>query len=237
MQKTYKLPTTDNHLIHGTLDSAAKTDKLIIFAHGLTGNQYEHHYQNAPAFFNPKGYDTFRFDFYSSAEKGRQISECSALIHTQDLETVINHFQNEYKDLYLIGHSFGCFVIMNADTSRIHKIIYWDPTKGMRSLKEKNITYNKQTGLYTLHRGLETQLGQQMIDDWKAASNISANFNKLTPNSYFIFAGAYNIYSAWKPYLDSSNYPVKVIPGATHVFVEEGVAEKLYHQTLEFLEL
>lgn len=234
MQKFYALPTNDNHLIHGTLDGTAKTDKLLIFAHGLTGNQYEHQYYNAPAFFNPKGYDTFRFDFYSLLKQGRQISEHSVAIHVQDLETVINHFQNDYKKLYLIGHSFGCFVIMNSDTSGIQRIIYWDPTKGMQNLQEKNATYDEHSKLYTLHWGLEIQLSQQMIDDWKKAADIESLTSKLTPNSYFIFAGNSNLRIAWQPFLE--NFPVETIPGATHRFVEEGTLEKLYQQTLKFLE-
>lgn len=233
MQKTYALPTTDNHLIHGTLDSAVKTDKLIIFAHGLTGNQYEHQYYNAPAFFNPKGYDTFRFDFYSPEEKGRQISECSISIHVQDLETVINRFQNDYKDVYLIGHSIGCNVIMNSDTIGIKKIIYWDPTRGLKNLEEKNATYDEHGQLYTLHWGLEIQLNQQMINDWKAAADLKNLKLKLTSNSYFIFAGNYYLYDAWKPHI--KGFPLSIVPNATHRFVEVGTLERLYLETLKFL--
>lgn len=234
MQNTFQIPTSDNHLIHGTLNSAVKTDKLIIFAHGLTGNQHEHQYFNAPGIFNPKGYDTFRFDFYSPAEKGRQISDCSISVHVEDLEKVIEHFRPQYPNIYLIGHSLGCAVILNSNKVGIEKIIYWDPTKGMKSLEQKNITFNDKAGLYILQWGLEIQMSRQFIDDWKEASDLENQVKKLTPNSYFVFAGNYNIYPAWKEYL--SDYPMAVVPNATHRFVEEGVLEGLYEETLKFLE-
>jgi pimeloyl-ACP methyl ester carboxylesterase len=72
MQKELQFITVDNYTIYGTLDSAS-SDTLIIFIHGLTGNQYEHHYFNAVPFFNNHDYDTFRFDLYSKRKNARQL--------------------------------------------------------------------------------------------------------------------------------------------------------------------
>ena len=55
MEQFLKLDTSDGHVIHGTLNSLeSKKDKLIIFVHGLSGSQSEHHYFNAPAYFCPQ---------------------------------------------------------------------------------------------------------------------------------------------------------------------------------------
>ena len=63
-QQKIKLKTDDDHTIYGTLDSS-KSKSLLIFVHGITGGQNEHHYFNAVPFFTTKDFDTFRFDFYS----------------------------------------------------------------------------------------------------------------------------------------------------------------------------
>lgn len=233
MEKQYKIKTNDNFIIYGTLNSCVNTNKLIIFVHGLTGNQHEHQYYNAPAYFNPNGYDTFRFDLYSPYKKARQISECSLEIHSRDLLTIIDKFNKKYDEIYLIGHSFGCQTIMNSNTKNIKKIIYWDPSRGMKSLKEKNATYDSANSKYILHWGLEITLSSQMVDDWKDMTDLEKYVEMVTSNSAFIFAGNYKLYEAWKNHL--INFPVRVVPGATHRFIEEGVLEKLYDYTLELL--
>ncbi|PJE58563.1 MAG: hypothetical protein COU81_00030 [Candidatus Portnoybacteria bacterium CG10_big_fil_rev_8_21_14_0_10_36_7] len=149
METSIKIPTNDNHIIYATLNShESKKNKLIIFVHGLTGSQNEHHYFNAVKFFCPKGYDTLRFNLYTSKPQARQLSECDISTHAKDINTVINFIKNDYTEIYLIGHSLGCPSIWNANISHAKKIIYWDPTKGMKSLEEKNATYNNVLGLY-----------------------------------------------------------------------------------------
>ena len=78
-------------------------------------------------------------------------------------------------------------------------------------------------------------LSEKMIEDWKDMTNIKKYVNKLSPNRAFIFAGNYKLFDTWKNYL--SEFPVKVVPGATHRFVEEGVLLKLYDSTLELLNI
>lgn len=59
MEKRIKLQTADNHIIYGTLNSVkSENSRLVIFVHGLTGNQNEHHYFNAVPFFTKNGFDT-----------------------------------------------------------------------------------------------------------------------------------------------------------------------------------
>src|SRR5690606_26745198 len=149
----------------------------------------------------------------------RQISECSISVHVEDLEEVVLYFRHQYPKIYLIGHSMGCAVIMNSDTTSVEKIIHWDPTKGMKSLQQKNITFDKNGGLYILHWGLELQMNREFINDWKEASDLGKQVEKLTPNSHFVFAGNYNIYPAWKEYL--TDYPMAIVPNATHRYIDE----------------
>lgn len=241
MEKIVKIPTPDDHITYGTLNSLKeKSSKLIIFVHGLTGDQYEHHYFNAVPFFTNKGFDTFRFDLYSDEEKGRNLTECSISIHTQDLMTVIDNFKERYQEIFLVGHSLGAPTILNANLNSISKIIIWDPTSGMRSLKEKNCEYNEKIDKYILNWSTQTILGQEMINDWKKASNLESLIKKITKPCKFIFAGKASNYSNWKPFLQKVTAPAPVefmaIEEATHVFNEEGTEQRLFEETLKWLE-
>lgn len=240
MEKKLKIKTPDNHLIYGTLNSnKLKNSKLIIFVHGLSGNQNEHQFFNAVPFFTNKGFDVFRFDFYSDEDRARQLSECSIKIHAKDLSLVIDYFKKIYKKLFLVGHSLGASVILRTDLTPVSRLVLWDPTKGMRSLKEKDCVYDKKSDKYILRWGVEIIIGEDMINDWKEASNLKMQIKKISKPCKFIFAGNNNIYKAWRPFLKSMDisFEYAVIKGASHVFVEEGAEQKLFKETLKWLKL
>lgn len=232
MEKQIKLKTSSGVAIHGIVNSTKKTDKLIIFVHGLTGHMNEHHYINAPAYFNPHGYDTFRFNLYSNSNK-RQLSEVSVREHIEDLNVVINHFKSIYKSIVIVSHSIGCYVVIKTQLKGINKFIFWDPSKGLTDFNKKGLVYDEKLDKYIWQVGHTFLLSKEMIEDWKDASQIEEYVDQIPPNSAFIFAGDYNIYPAWKPFM--KNYPIAVIKGATHVFYEEGVLEELYRATLKLL--
>ncbi len=234
MQEKIQIKTKDDHIIYGTLDqSDSKKERLLIFVHGLSGNQREHQYYNAVPFFTEKGFDTFRFDFYSRNEKGRQLSECSLAIHVDDLKNVIERFKDEYKELILVGHSIGALVIFNSDLKDVSKIVLWDPTKGAKDLESKKIEYEPKIDKFILKWGKEILLGKQMIEDWKKAADIKPLIEKIDKPCKFIFAGAYTNYEAWKPFIDG--FEVYVVEKAGHQFLEEGCEEKLFEETLRFV--
>ena len=237
MEKAIKIKTTDNHIIFGTLNYQSTNKKtVLIFVHGITGNQNEHQYFNAVPFFTKKSFTTFRFDFYSRNLQSRQLQESSITTHVSDLQTVINYFKKKYKKIILIGHSLGAPVILLSDLSAVAKIILWDPTTGFKDIKEKNGYYSKKLDNYVLNWGKAIMVSKKMIDEWK---NIQTQdlINKITVPCKFIFAGKENKYTTWKPFLKkikAKNDHV-VIKGASHVFIEEGVEQKLFIETLGWI--
>jgi hypothetical protein len=235
MEKFLQIPTKDNHIIYGTLNSYEnKKDKLIIFVHGLSGNQHEHQYFNAVPFFCSKGFDTFRFDFYPNEDNSRQSSESSILTHSYDLNTVVEYFKDKYKKLYLIGHSLGCLAIINANLESIYKIIYWDPNYGFESLEKKNITYDKNMNKYILHWGYESIVSKELIKQWKESYNVKEYSKRLSGDCSFVFAENEDKYDTWKEYI--KKYKYAIIDGASHRFIEEGTLNKLFEETLKLLE-
>ncbi len=235
MREEIQLKTVDNHIIYGTLNSN-NNQTLLIFVHGFTGNQDEHHYFNAVPFFIEKSFDTFRFDFYSRKPKARPLSESSITSHSTDLKLIINTFKNKYEKLILIGHSFGALVILNTDLSNISKLVLWDPTTGFNNIEDKNGTYDSNLDKYILHWGMDFIVGKQMIEEWKSL-NLNKLVERLTIPCKFIFAGNYNKHELWKPFLNQikvKNESV-IIEGATHGFIEEGTEQKLFEETFNWI--
>ena len=105
MEKYIQIPTADDFVISGVLNSKGQTDKLIIFVHGLTGSSSEAHYFCGQKYFTEIGYDVFRFRFYHTYENTRNLHETSIQEHGQDIQTIINHFEDEYKEIILVTHS------------------------------------------------------------------------------------------------------------------------------------
>ena len=89
MKDKIELKTDDNHIIYGTLDSN-NNSTLLIFVHGFTGNKDEHHYFNAVPFFIERGFDIFRFDFYSREINARPLIDSSITTQSNDLKLIIN---------------------------------------------------------------------------------------------------------------------------------------------------
>lgn len=98
MEKSIKIKTGDGHYIYGTLNtSKSKSDRLIIFVHGLDGHKNEHIYYNSVDFFNKKGFSTFRFDFYSGENKSRNLSKTTISTQVKDLDVIRKYFSGKFK--------------------------------------------------------------------------------------------------------------------------------------------
>lgn len=235
MQKDIQIDTGDKYIIYGTLDSK-ENDTLIIFVHGITGNKNEHHYFNAVPFFTQNNFDTFRFDFYCEYEGARSLSESSITSHVNDLKSIIDFFKEKYITLILVGHSLGALVILNTDLSNISKLVLWDPTTGFENFEDKDISYNANLDKYVLNWGMDIIVGKQIIEEWQY-TDIKQLIKKISIPCKFVFAGNCDKYDSWKPYLKDIKVENEyiVIEGASHVFIEDGAEERLFEETLKWI--
>ena len=235
MREKTELKTQDDYIIYGTLDSN-NNKTLLIFVHGFTGGQDEHHYLNAAPFFIKNNFDTFRFDFYSRNNNTRPLAESSITSHSKDLKLIIDNFKDKYGELILIGHSFGPLVILSTDLSDISKLILWDPTTPFKNIKDKNASFDSSLNKYIFHWGMDFLVSKQMVDEWMSA-DLNSLVEKLSIPCKIIFAGDCNKHKLWKSYLPK--FKVKhesaIIEGATHGFIEEGTEQKLFEETLKWI--
>lgn len=138
-----------------------------------------------------------------------------------------------YDELFLIGHSFGCLAIMNAELIDVKKIIYWDPTCGFKSLEDKGLEYNKEMGKYILHWGWESIVSRELVEEWMETNDVKKYAERLRGDYSFIFSGRERFENG-KDYVDGHEFVI--IGGASHRFVEEGTLNKLFEETLKLLE-
>lgn len=236
MRKEITIQLERGENLYGTLDTE-DNDTLIIFVHGLSGKEKEYLYFNAAAYFPQRGADTFRFSFYPKKQGARSLSESSLTTHVHDLKKVIEYFKPEYSKVVLIGHSFGALVILKSDLSDIYKILLWDPTPECKSIESKNGEYNDALDAYILHWGMDIIVSKELIEEWKNV-NVKKLVSKLQVPCKFIFAANYNKRKLWEPYFKhiKTEWDEISIEGATHEFDEEDIHEKLFTETLNWIQ-
>jgi pimeloyl-ACP methyl ester carboxylesterase len=130
-EETFTLPLGDGFSIHGRVnygDDYERSDRAIIFCHGLTGHMYEHLYMTSRVFFAAQGFDTIRFNFYSDEPDARRITDCTVALHAEDLKKMLAHFAERYHDLFVVGHSYGGLAILLANSPQVTAASLWDGT-------------------------------------------------------------------------------------------------------------
>lgn len=232
MEKNIQIKTNDDHLLYGVLNYEEKTDKLIIFVHGLTGHKNEHQFYNAAKFFPKNDFATFRFDLYSGEKKGRVLSECTIETHSSDLNIVIEHFKIDFKKIYLVGHSLGGPTILLAKLDTIESVVLWEPTINIFDGLE--MEFDKRIDKYILKWGTEYLLSKEMIESWKKLGDeLLIRFKKPTK---IICAGRGILYKDWKEKLKSIkiNHEFYIVKDADHCFDEKETENELFNETIKW---
>ncbi len=236
MEKSISIPTNDGHLIHGTLNwQEPQSKKLIIFVHGFGGNQSRHLFFNGARFFTQHGFTTYRFDLYSSKEKGRNLLDCTITTHAIDINTVVDCFCLEYDEIYLVGHSLAGPSILRSE-QKVHAIVLWDPSLVLEDAHMVGWVYDDARNIYVRKRGVEKVMNTQMYDEWK---NSNADMiEKMKVPTKIICAENSPLAERWDTIIDKVvvSHEYVIIDGASHSFDEEGKEEELFNETLTYLQ-
>lgn len=238
MEERIKIKMPDRKRIYGTLNYRKKTNKLIIFVHGLTGHQNEHLFYNATKFFPEKEFATFRFNLYGWEKDAQKFRNCTLGKHTENVNTIINFFKRKYSSLYLVGHSLGAPTILLSDCNYAKAVVLLDPSYSFREFIGGITKYDKKLGEYILDGAYEVVVRDEMYkslttdfpDVFKLVRKVHRPIKIIAAGKGLLLAGA-------KKYLKSANNPKElvIIKNATHCFDEEGTEEKLFKETLSWI--
>lgn len=233
MQKIIKIKTKDGFVIYGDLLSASKrSNKLVIFCHGFTGNRNEHIHFNGAQYFTKKGFDTFRFDFYNGEKGARHFEQTKISQHGQDITTVVNHFSKKYKKIYLVGHSFGGTSLLFANPSKVSAMVFWDASYINSIAFKKEFSYKKERGGYTTDWGMAVIVGKEFAEELCAFPDCYELIKNIKVPVKFVGASNCNVKEA-KKYFANANEPksIAVIKDADHNFNSPDTEQKLFEET------
>ncbi len=168
MEQKFKVDTSDRFKIHGTMNTNSTNHKKAIFiVHGMFGGMYEYSHKSASDFF-ADDYDVYRFNFYSANHDARKLTDCTMSIHVEDLETIFKEFAGKYKQIYIIGHSYGGAVIMLTQMPKNTQCVsLWDPSFALDnnfSEWEEAIAFDNQK-FYLSPLSMHTLINEQMYKD------------------------------------------------------------------------
>lgn len=236
MEQYFILSAPDGFEINGVLNWKEKSDKLVIFCHGLTWYGAEAHYVYGKDFFVNKWYEVVRFDYYNGGEKNRKLKSCSIDDHAKDTETVIEHFKNDYKEIYLVWHSLAwpSIVRMNKNVENISRIVFWDPAFDSREYMQ-GFEKIEDIFIFDGHDGRHIQVSEEIVTQrCEDHLEMLENMNFSSNNMSIIYAGA-NTKVKFQSQTDALWIESSVIEWADHGFTQEGKYEELFEKTLEFI--
>ncbi len=172
MEQKFKVDTPDGFKIHGRINSTSENqDKAVFIVHGMYGSLYEYSHKSAADYFE-KDYDVYRFNFYSANGDARKLTNCTLDIQVSDLEKVLEEFAGKYKEVYVIGHSYGGMVIMRAKMpENVKCVTLWDPSFALDSFGElEEATAFGGQKFYLSPLSMHTLINEQMYKDLRSAT-------------------------------------------------------------------
>lgn len=236
MEKKIQLQTPDNHIIYGTLNwNEPGSTKLIVFVHGLTWDQNRHIFHNSAKFFPQHWFATFRFNLYDYRENWRYLKNCSLETHWLDIDTVVDHFSNQFSEIFLVGHSLWWPSILYS-SQNVQKIVLRDPSLIVKKEDQKDWIYNTDDRMYHMEQSsVDVRISKSMYEQRWNTSNAIKHMMKAPTKIICAWEGVLS--DSWKSVLDTIPVPYEffVIEWAWHSFDEEGTEEQLFQETLRYL--
>ena len=237
MESNFKISTLDGKMIYGKFRGPTE-QTLVVFVHGLGGRMDQHIYYNGARFLEKHNISSFRFNLYSWEKDGRNLSDCTIETHSSDLDMVINHFRQQgVKKIFVIGHSFGGPTILLSKNKDFNGVIFWDPSYA-KPLSFEDTEYVECLDMYKGKWEFEILFNKKMVEEGKtlkereevAIQDIKVPIKIITAGNGFLIGGG-------KRYFELANEPKEhvIIEGARHGFDEDGIEEKLFKETLSWI--
>lgn len=233
MEKEFKIPIPGTKLNiyakqYGTLDQS-----VVIFVHGLAGHMDEHLFYNGARFFHQHSYSSFRFNLYDSMADGRDLVDTTLQTHAHDLNLVGDFIQKQgAKKLFVIGHSYGGPTILMAEHGRFDAIVFWDASYDYRFQESKSIAGST---LRYMDWGVCPLIGDDMYQEAQKIDTKSLINNLTTPLKVITAEKSYYKERILNYELAKMPKAYHMIKGAGHTFSEEGAAEELFEESLQWI--
>jgi dienelactone hydrolase len=244
-EKKVKIPIQGTDFeVHGILRGDFSMP-VVLLAHGLGGWMHDVLMFNASRYLSEHRFASLRIDFYGWDKKQRDIQDCYVKTFAEDIDTSVSYIKRQgAKWIGAVGHSYGGLGIIYSNKQAFDAAVLWDPTHtdgydkpASKNNLEKDFIYIKNIDSYITGKGYGDVLSRKVFEDYAPGSTAKAkNFNIDTLVINADFSEEMKKYG--KNYANSIDAHTKhiVIPGSTHPFVENGAMEKLFEETLSWLQ-
>ncbi len=237
METPFKLPIEDGKFILGNLTKRAdapRGKKLVVFVHGFGADSNRHLFYNGARVFAANGLDTARFDLHPGGE-GRNFTDTTIDFERNDLETVLKHFRPQYKHICVAAHSLGGIVALESD-SKLYDSLILIACAAREALDETKII-TRLGDTYIANYSPPLVVGEAMVKSMEATPPIKELAAKIT-RPLLVVCGQNDFFVKYSRELyETAKAPksLEIIPGAEHLFNENGTAPELYKTCEDFL--
>lgn len=239
------LKSKDGAVIYGALARPEKeARRVIVHLHGLTHSHRHYLEMNAASYFPQHGFAHLRFSFYGREPDARRLSTIRLGDHLADLEAVLSYAQENFDEIYLIGHSFGGLVALLHNPEGIKAMSFWDPSFDVTHFWEASGTLSDSPSgqFHHLDYGNVYVLGRPFVRDiadvphrvcLDKAASFSAPVQLVVPEQSIFLASPH---SRPEDYVDAFPEGSELVqmPNANHTFTMQGNAQKLFEETVKF---
>jgi alpha/beta superfamily hydrolase len=238
-EQELQISAPDGKTLFGTFTRSEKpSKKLVIFAHGLFGNQNDHIFFNGAYAFAKSGIDSYRFDFYSGRKGARTFNDSPASMQAADLAIAIKHFTKKYPDITIVAHSMGAYVALlwnRAHKNSVKRFIFLDPSWEPKQIFG-GLEFSKKLDAYVLKDRTDTVIQKSIVEEAQKLPGIKELVQKITPPLLIIAAekGAKKI--AEESYFNNASCLKKfVVLETDHNFNNKEAETKLFKETISWI--
>jgi predicted alpha/beta-fold hydrolase len=238
--------------IYGNFSVNKKSETVVIFLSGLSGNDAIPLVKSASLEFFEHGFSTMNFNFCNDdiAKNHRtnspEIGDMSLITYVADLKNVIDTFCRKYSKIVLVGHSFGAIVsilfLSNCKkyTKKI-KLVLWDPSilPWRKELLEKIFVFNPAKNLY-FEKNTKNPLiiNKTFYRELMKTKDTTKVLGSLKNEVCIIGAGSASQNENKRYFAEVKNKrlsTLSIIKGAGHLFGGKRVQKIMFSKTLNFL--
>lgn len=170
-EKDLRIDVANNYITNGTLVTN-NNESIIICCHGLGGKKDNNMNIAIREYIvtNNLPFDTFRFNFYDENENTRSFLDATVESQVNDLNKIIKYFEPLYKNIYIIGASYGGLTIACLNSDKVTKQALIDPSFIIQPLWSEGkfidvINNDDDEYCVTFHRNIPTLVNKKMREE------------------------------------------------------------------------
>ncbi len=159
------ITSSDGAKLHAVLNRSLSDRTLVIFVHGLTADWHRTVPHVLSRYLVSQDISCARLSLYPGGE-GRNLLDTSITVHSQDVDSWVDRFVEEYEHVILVGHSLGSPAIYKSKSlGGVSGVVYLEPSIGTRKTTDL-FEFLPEIGLYASQGGAKSLYSKELVEEW-----------------------------------------------------------------------